>query len=100
METNHGNSPSPATPGSEGNTSPATSGGASLSVDMTQRAPSRFVKRGAVVAATCATDDGETRNGAPVQKGDWVVEHGNDVQEVIRPEAFDQTYQPLSDVIV
>lgn len=53
------------------------------------------VRRGARVVAVQAAADGETVNGAPVKAGDWVVEHGNNVQEVIRPEAFDQTYEQL-----
>lgn len=53
------------------------------------------VKRGARVVATQATADGETRNGAPVKAGQWVIEHGNDVQEVASSEAFDQTYEQL-----
>lgn len=59
----------------------------------------RYVKRGAVVAATHHPEAGETPNGAPIRAGDWVVEHGRDVQEVMTDDAFQQTYQALADVV-
>lgn len=55
--------------------------------------PPNYVLRGSLVHATQAEGDGVTRNNLQFRKGDWIVEHGENVQSVQGPDSFAQTYE-------
>jgi hypothetical protein len=57
----------------------------------------RYVKRGAVVTARRLEADTDDVDGLGLRgsAGDWVINHGSDIREIARPEAFDSTYESL-----